>query len=561
MSDAELILMAYERWGADAASRMLGDFAFVIWDPREHRVMCSRDATGQRALYYWQKGGTFLAATEIAQLLAHPAVPLEPNDNRIREYLTPYWQARNDPQLPETFFAGISAVQAGHTLIVDDGRVRSASHWNPSMVRDVRYRSNREYAEHFANLLADAVTVRLRSAYPVAATLSGGLDSASIVCLAQSLYQLGVVKNHGFSSFTLTFEEPECDETMYVRDVVAKYAFDAQFIHASDMSMLFEPAPQMLMSGPGLAIGPLDAMLRSASALGARVMLAGASADSCFPWSWHFLGSLLRRGKFGEYWRFAHRYRSVSGMSMRRLVAIESLLPLLPVLVQRPIRTALASRELSRNHDALIPKWITPEVRADLLQRHTAQTLESERSRIFSDDSLHDMWRAFVPVESLPIVTPSPVTLAQPFSDRRVREYVLGVPPEQIFEPHPYSDEFYASHKLLLRRGLRSILPESIRMRTEKTLFTPFVLNDTRRRWSAYETAFGPGAQSEIDAHGYVDGKLFWDRLVQMRDGGFGDDGQFVSRALNTETWLRSLRLDRHEQPSLRLSREIPHDL
>ena len=74
-SDAELILRAYETWGADAPVHLLGDFAFVLWDPRQQRLVCARDTSAQRWLYYRVDHCTFAAATEIHQLLQDPASP------------------------------------------------------------------------------------------------------------------------------------------------------------------------------------------------------------------------------------------------------------------------------------------------------------------------------------------------------------------------------------------------------------------------------------------------------------------------------------------------------
>src|SRR5258708_2969455 len=88
-TDSELILHAYDAWGVDVAGRLLGDFAFVIWDPRRQRLICARDSSGQRSLFYRLTPHTFAAASEIHQLLQDPSVPIQPNEDRIRDYLVP----------------------------------------------------------------------------------------------------------------------------------------------------------------------------------------------------------------------------------------------------------------------------------------------------------------------------------------------------------------------------------------------------------------------------------------------------------------------------------------
>src|SRR5581483_2774076 len=89
LSDANLILQAYEAWGLAMPARLLGDFAFVIWDPRQQRLIAARDTSGQRTLFYHLNQHRFAAASEIHQLLQDPTVPIAPNHERIRDGLVP----------------------------------------------------------------------------------------------------------------------------------------------------------------------------------------------------------------------------------------------------------------------------------------------------------------------------------------------------------------------------------------------------------------------------------------------------------------------------------------
>src|SRR5581483_10033301 len=187
-SDAELILQAYETWGVDAPTRLLGDFAFIVWDPRHQRLVAARDTSGQRWLYYRADERTFAAGTEIHQLFQDPAVPVVPNEASIRHLLVPYTMFRNEKERPETYYEGVYSVQAGHTLVVEQQAVRERRYWQLEPQGELRYRTADEYAEHFRALFFDAVRARLRSAGPVGVMLSGGMDSSSIACSAQELY-------------------------------------------------------------------------------------------------------------------------------------------------------------------------------------------------------------------------------------------------------------------------------------------------------------------------------------------------------------------------------------
>src|SRR5262245_26319534 len=87
IGDGELILRAYLRWGEECPARLLGDFAFVIWDPRSQRLFCARDHMGMRQLLYHHRPGThFVFATEAGAVCAHPDVPRRINEGRIADF-------------------------------------------------------------------------------------------------------------------------------------------------------------------------------------------------------------------------------------------------------------------------------------------------------------------------------------------------------------------------------------------------------------------------------------------------------------------------------------------
>lgn len=148
LSDADLILRAHETWDEDAPAHLLGDFAFVIWDPRHQRLVCSRDTSGQRALFYRLTPRTFAAASEIHQLLQDPDVPVRPNEARIRDFLTPRNMFRNEAQAAQTFFEGILALPAGQTLVIEREGHRLSRYWELQPSAEIRYRADDDYAEH-----------------------------------------------------------------------------------------------------------------------------------------------------------------------------------------------------------------------------------------------------------------------------------------------------------------------------------------------------------------------------------------------------------------------------
>src|SRR5207249_1849001 len=103
-------------------------------------------------------------------------------------------------------------------------------YWELEPPAELRYRTDDEYAEHFLALFSEVVGARLRSSRPLGAMLSGGLDSSSVVCMAQELYRAGRADARGFTSFSLVFDGLECDERHLIGDIQAKYGFQARFV-------------------------------------------------------------------------------------------------------------------------------------------------------------------------------------------------------------------------------------------------------------------------------------------------------------------------------------------
>jgi asparagine synthase (glutamine-hydrolysing) len=430
-------------------------------------------------------------------------------------------------------------------LVVDAGSERTWRYWELQPQPELRYRSDQEYVDHFRSLLFEAVGARLRSAHAIGGMLSGGLDSASVVCIAQELYRAGRAVDRGFVSFSLVFDDLACDEASLVRDVQANYPHAARLIPAAEQVSALSLTPAGFMRGPDKAVSELDALYAAASNTGTRVLLSGDVADSCLLGSRLVFDSLLRQLRIRALWRHLRTYQRLSAESLHKTVALYCLLPLFPLWLQRRLMAANVRREVARYGDQLLPRWMTETLRADLLDRHTRLSLAAEHNRRFASPAREHELRLLYPPEVSRGPTGWPLEVWRPFADRRLHDFLLAVPPEQKFEPHPATDDFYAGSKLILRRAMRGILPESIRARTTKTHFASLFRSELERRWSDYAAAFGPAGRSELAARGYIDPRLFWARLEELRDGDWGADFMYVLRSVAVETWLRSLQLPR----------------
>lgn len=181
-TDTEVVLHAYLEWGADCLARFNGMWAFAIYDRTEERLFCARDRFGVKPFYFAAGPGRFAFASEIKQLLAVPWVESHANRAVLADFF--FWGL--ETHTDETFFAGIRCLPAAHCFLLakedlERGRFEPRRYWEPVPGEAL---DERPAVEAFRDLMSDAVRLRLRSDVPVGVTLSGGLDSSSVACLA-----------------------------------------------------------------------------------------------------------------------------------------------------------------------------------------------------------------------------------------------------------------------------------------------------------------------------------------------------------------------------------------
>src|SRR5579864_8002090 len=212
-TDAEIVLRAYQCWGEEAPAKILGDFAFALWDGRKRQLFCARDVASVQPLFYYCNGRSFICASELHQILADPAVPREPDERVIGMYLTGMLL---DPVT--TLYRDIRKLEGGCSITVRPGKIDRRRYFDIDSAKRIRYRTDAEYAEHFEAVLGEAVRCRLRNIDGVAAELSGGLDSSLVVGTVQRLFREGVTPAPRFETFSIKFDDPQADERGFIED-------------------------------------------------------------------------------------------------------------------------------------------------------------------------------------------------------------------------------------------------------------------------------------------------------------------------------------------------------
>lgn len=273
-SDTEVLVHGFEEWGMEGLlQRLNGMFAFCLHDGRRGEFHLARDRCGQKPLYYWNRGGRFLFASEAKALLESAHVERRVNIQAIDAYLT----LRNVPE-PQTMFAGISKLPVAHWLTCGrDGNVRLQRYWEVPLLPSAApaRRPDEEHLEEFEALFFDAVRLCMRSDVPVGAYLSAGVDS-SLTVAAMTRHSSDI------NTYSIGFGAPG-DETPAARETARHLGtrHTELLCTAADFSLL--PRIVWHMDRPvGDALIIAFYKLAEGAARDLRVVLGGEGADEAF---------------------------------------------------------------------------------------------------------------------------------------------------------------------------------------------------------------------------------------------------------------------------------------
>jgi asparagine synthase (glutamine-hydrolysing) len=526
--DAALVLAAYQAFGERFPDRLTGDFALGLFDSARERLVLARDPIGIKPLYYCRARDTFLFASEVKALLAHPAVEHRPNDDLLADFLM--GRVRDGEGM--TFFEGVSSVRPAHTLTVAAGRLVTRRYWDFDPSRRVRLASFPEYAEAFREHFERAVRRRLRSAQPVAVSVSGGLDSSSIFCLAETLARRNpadLPRVRGVSYRTPA--GTPSDETAFLREIEREYAVAIERVPMQ---------PLGLLNGSREAVWHVEApfvdeqwnttaaLLRTVRHLGARVLVTGHWADQVLFDQAYLVDLVWRlawrraRADLAEFGRwltdvdpayFRHRF----ALDLVKYSVPGLLLPTLRRLRREPARPwyAEAFRRRARRPD--LGRVVGP-------RRGTAHARALYDEARSSHHVLCMEWNDKVAARH-------GLEMRLPFLDRDLLSFLMAIPGEmQTWQGVP---------KALLRAAMHGVLPEAIARRTWKADFTHLVNEGMRRDLPEAIRVFECGGMAA--SLGYLKADVLRRELGRLQNGLSGPTSEAawsLSDLLGLELWL-----------------------
>ena len=451
LADAELLLQAFVRWREACPARLVGDYAFALWDRRSGALFCARDPVGARPFYYMLDGERFVFASTVQAVLAAPGVSTALDEAVVAAKLS---SMRPDMRC-RTFHRAVRRLPAGHALVVESetgsnadraGRVRMrmARHWRPEEIPAARPASDDAFAEQFLDLYGRAVRDRLRGG-PVGAHLSGGLDSSSVAVLAaRELRRQGRPPPIAFSWLpALNGAQPKPEHAREYALVDAVCAQEGLHVYHG------APGPQEVVDVlrcdgtlPG-ADFPFEeeVTLHRAAAMGVRVLLSGAGGDDCV--SFNGRGHWQRLLLTGRWRKLAAECRTQDGAWRLLVVYVLGLLhPALHPTLNRwrrgwgMRRRWFINPEFARRAKPLV----VPMARTIGVRRTQLRFLQDGRLGFQEEWNAHSVKRG--------------IEYRFPLLDRRLLEFALSLPPEQFRRP--------GHSRWLMRHALRHVLPPEV---------------------------------------------------------------------------------------------------
>jgi len=517
-SDAALVAQAYLRWGPECAAELIGEFAFVLWDAQEGRLVAARDVFGCRELFFSRRGDRLRVGSQLWQV-----APASLSDSDIDTEYVANFLASLEAGGHRTPFQNLERLPAGHVLIVERGAVRQERYWTFSRTEGVSAGPD-EAVELFRSLFTESVGRALQTGHRVWAELSGGLDSSSIVCVAAERIRSRPELYPELTALSLVWDDTaQCDERRWSRPVADQTGVschwlrcDDLFFDDSDVGAYFRNEPHF-----GLLCSP---MLRQEAdwllAHGVDALLSGARAESVV---------------FDEDEPPVHLVELLRHFRLRQLktdlLAWQEALqrPLLNLILDYCLRPLVRPRSYLRAScsESLEP-WIDPGFarRLGLMERRSTK----QATRLSHDPVIQHQFERLARSEQRMNrgYIEWACELRHPYLYRPLVEAVLAMPWASKARP--------GTDKPLLRDAMRGVLPEEVRTRRGKRGPGPAAYKAFALRWQQLEPLFDDPLLASL---GFVDAAALRQQAELVRFGAATNFGSFTT-CLAMEIWYRT---------------------
>ena len=497
-SDVEVVSAAYDRWGTGMFAKLIGDWALSLWDPNERAVILAKDFLGTRPLYYSATASSLSWSSLIDPLiLAGVSSPF------LDEEYVAGWFARF-PATHLSPYLGVKAVPPSSFVLFQDGRQIVETHWEFDPAKRIVYKNRADYEQHFREVFARSVTRRLRSAAPVLAELSGGMDSSSIVCMADRIISEGQAESPRLDTISYYDDtEPNWDESTYFRVVERQRGRTGLHLPVDFRTNLHPAFPsERFAATPGSGTGNNgnEAYLAHVRSGGYRILLQGLGGDEVLggvPAPSPELADLLASARFVSF------AKSILAWALAMKVPLVYL-------------ASEATRELLAFPRALDARSALPWLRPEFVGRNRKALEGYERSAASFFAGRPSFRANLAALEDLRrhinclAAANATETLERcyPYLDRDLLEFLYAIPREELIRPH--------ERRSLMRRSLCGLVPEEILNRKRKAFIARAPVAALRTELDSVLRETNQMLSSDL---GIVDKDKFRQSLKQAADG------------------------------------------
>jgi asparagine synthase (glutamine-hydrolysing) len=520
-TDAGLVAAGLQSYGSDFLSKLVGDFALVYYQRRTQTLLLARDSFGVRPIFYHINNRQVIVASDIRALLKAVNEPLRLDDDYLSGYLALF------PEPHRTPYEDFHAVEPGQVLTLRKGELRTDRLWTIKHT-EIRYQSDKDYEEHLLHELRSSIRARLRSdGRPVWSCLSGGLDSSSIVCIADQLIESNESEASQLETFSAVFSKSiSADERKFIRLVEQSRGRSGFHLDEDEYSMSLPSNEDPFLGIPSpwhCAKGRFERLREEMHKRGGRVLLDGQGGDHLF---WNTLNpapeltNLLVQGRWWQLFRRLNVWSMSNKAPFMQLLWRSTLIPLLPLAIRARYESLIE-----------IPHWLDAEfVRRTRMQERLVSVsdpfgMHTREKRIQARSINQVIW----------LIAPTSyqdqegIEMRFPYLHRPLIEFVLAIPFEQMLRP--------GETRSLMRRALRTILPEKIRIRKGKGLIEEMINRGVTRQKIKLS---GLLSDPRVCAYGYADRNALQSAFKLAIHGGKIDLGA-LAKTISVELWLRSL--------------------
>ena len=516
-SDVAMVAAAFEKWNADAFSKLVGDWALSIWDVGNRCLILAKDFVGTRHLYYTIKNDQVTWCTILDPLILLGGRRLKLDEEYIAGWLSFFPAAHLTP------YVGIRSVPPSSFVQFTQENTKTVRYWDFDPSKRILYRTDPEYEEHFRIVFAQSVRRRLRCDSSVLAELSGGMDSSSIVCMADAMGK-GTTEAPRLNTVSYFDDsEPNWNERPYFLKVEEKRGRTGCHIDVHSQSSLFEESPRFAAT-PASSEVASDAARQFASCMtagGHKVLLSGTGGDEAMggvPLPTPELADLLARVQI----RALTRQLKLWALEKRKpwlhlfLETVNGFLPSGFVRLPKHLRPApwLDGDFARRNRNALRGYPVRTKLLGPLPSfQDDLSALNGLRRQLESD---------FIPADCC-------FEKRYPYLDRDLLEFIYAIPRQQLIRP--------GQRRSLMRRSLIGIVPDELLNRRRKAFVARAQVVAVSEDWPDLVMKITHMVSASM---GIVHRESFVNALMRARNG---EEVPMIPmlRTLALEFWLRRI--------------------